>query len=159
MQAADPAVHVVPYTNGRLFDPRDKKWTEDNATRYACHRFSNSSTGGGGTPYQEKYEAAFNWSQQVMDPSTEYWQKTIAEDVGGVQKAGNCSGVYVDQIASYYAEACYGEGTSGAGSRWADGNRATLEQAVKAVGPGKVVISESNAEAYLGSLHAYLAIC
>ena len=26
------------------------------------------------------------------------------------------------------------------------------------VGPGKVIISESNAEAYLGSLHAYLAI-
>jgi hypothetical protein len=29
---------------------------------------------------------------------------------------------------------------------------------VRAVGPGKVLISESNAEAYLGSLHAYLAL-
>lgn len=57
------------------------------------------------------------------------------------------------------AEPCYrGQGRTGGGSRWADGNRATLEGAVRAVGPGKVLISESNAEAYLGSLHAYLAL-
>ena len=31
-------------------------------------------------------------------------------------------------------------------------------KAVEAAGPGKVVISESNAEAYLGSMHAFLAI-
>ena len=93
-----------------------------------------------------------------MDPSTPYWQQSIAAAAASVQQAGNTSGVYIDQIASYYAEPCYGEGSSGGGSRWADGNRATLDQAVAAVGPGKVIISESNAEAYLGSLHAYLAI-
>ena len=57
-----------------------------------------------------------------------------------------------------YAESCYGKSRSGGGSRWADGNRATLAAAVQAVGPGKVLISESNAEAYMGSLHAYLAL-
>ena len=68
--------------------------------------------------------------------------------------------VYVDQIASYYAEPCSDGGgahrniTGGGGSSWADGNRATLKKAVEAVGPGRVLISESNAEAYLGSLHA-----
>ena len=84
-----------------------------------------------------------------MDPATDYWQDTIAADVGRAQKAGNTSGVYIDQIASMYASSCYSHGHSGGGSKWADGNRATLEKAVKAVGPGKVVISESNAEAYL----------
>ena len=67
----------------------------------------------------------------------------------------------MDQIASYYAEPCSdGGGThrnttgGGGGSSWADGNRATLEKAVEALGPGRALISESNAEAYLGSLHA-----
>ena len=38
MQAAVPPVYVVPYTNGRLFDPRDAKYTADGAERFACHR-------------------------------------------------------------------------------------------------------------------------
>eukprot|EP01043_Picozoa_sp_COSAG02_P126671 COSAG02_NODE_63947_length_262_cov_0.527607_2_plen_41_part_01 len=33
-----------------------------------------------------------------------------------------------------------------------------LDPAVKAAGPGRMIISETNAEAYLGSLHAYLAL-
>ena len=127
-------------------------------SRFACHRFDPSSEGGEGSPYTEKYEASFNWSQQVMDPGTTYWQDTISAAVRDAHKAGNTSGVYVDQIASMYASSCYGHGHSGGGSRWADGNRATLEKAAKSIGPGKVLISESNAEAYLSSLHAYLAI-
>ena len=99
----------------------------------------------------------------LMDPATAYWQATIATAVGGVQKAGNTSGVYLDQTASYYAEPCSNrggqkEGRFGGGSRWADGNRATLEAAARAVGAGNAVVSESNAEAYLGSLHAYMAV-
>jgi hypothetical protein len=56
------------------------------------------------------------------------------------------------------AAQCFRNGSSGGGSRWADGNRALFEASVKAAGPRKVIISESNAEAYMGSLHAYLAI-
>ena len=145
------SVHVVPYTNGRLFDPRDQKYVADNAEQFACHRAF-------GKPYTERYEAGRNWSFVTMDPGTSYWQRTVAQAVGAAQRAGNTSGVYVDQIASMYAESCYGKSRSGGGSRWADGNRATLAAAVQAVGPGKVLISESNAEAYMGSLHAYLAL-
>eukprot|EP01044_Picomonas_judraskeda_P019080 COSAG03_NODE_3941_length_1750_cov_1.251816_1_plen_157_part_00 len=72
----------------------------------------------------------------------------------------NTSGVYIDQIASANAEACYDSqrGKAGGGSAWANGYRNALTKAVAAVGPGKVIISESNSEAYLGSLHAFLAI-
>lgn len=141
----------VPYTNGRLFDPRDAKYTTDGAERFACHRPF-------GKPYTESYEGGRTWRFVTMDPGTKYWQTTIAAAAGAAVRAGNTSGVYIDQIASYYAELCYNESTSGGGSRWANGNRAALQGAVEAAGPGKVVISESNAEAYLGSLHAYLAI-
>ena len=145
-------VHVVPYTNGRLFDPRDKKFTIDHAAKFACRRSVK------GKPYTERYEHGRNWSFVTMDPGQQYWQKTVVEAVRDAQKAGNTSGVYIDQIASYYAEPCYGYNETGGGARWAKGNRATLSNAVKAIGPGRVIISESNAEAYLGSLHAYLAI-
>jgi hypothetical protein len=85
MQSA--RVHVVPYTNGRLFDPRDRKYADDQAKRFACHR----PLGGG--PYTERYEAGRNWSFVTMDPAQEYWQDTIAQAVGRVQRAGNTSGV------------------------------------------------------------------
>jgi hypothetical protein len=94
--AAHCALGSEPDTNGRLFDPRDRKYTSDSAEQYACRRPF-------GQPYREKYEAGpqWNWSFVTMDPGTEYWQTTIAAAVGGVQRAGNTSGVYVDQIASY----------------------------------------------------------
>ena len=168
MQAATPPVHVVPYTNGRLFDPRDPKYKADNAEGAACYRPSGSSGSSSSShsssntvqrlPYTESYEAGRDWRFVAMDPSTEYWQTTIAGAVGAAAAAGNTSGVYIDQIASYYAQSCFNETHSGGGSRWADGNRAVLEKAIKAVGPGRVIISESNAEAYIGSLHAFLAI-
>jgi len=151
MQAAN--VHVVPYTNGRIFDPHNPKYHRDNAKQFACHQPLSDK------PFGEKYsDMAYPFI--LMDPGTRYWQATIAAAVGGVQKAGNTSGVYLDQTASYYAEPCYGKEPlrTGGGARWADGNRATLEAATRAVGPGNVVVSESNAEAYLGSLHGYLAV-
>ena len=64
----------------------------------------------------------------------------------------------LDQLASFYAEVCHTPGLAKAGVSWADGSRQIAQQTIRAIGPGKVLISESNAEAYLGSLHAYLAI-
>ena len=115
------------------------------------------------------------------DPSTEYWQAKVSEAVGKIATEFGTSGVYMDQIASMCkakaaavasspaavkkllstdAEACYDaeSGKAGGGAAWADGYRTALAKAVEAAGPGKVVISESNAEAYLGSMHAFLAI-
>ena len=94
------SVHVVPYTNGRLFDPRDQKYVADNAEQFACHRAF-------GKPYTERYEAGRNWSFVTMDPGTGYWQRTVAQAVGAAQQAGNTSGVYVDQIASMCAPLNY----------------------------------------------------
>ena len=64
------------------------------------------------------------------------------------------------KLLSTDAEACYDaeSGKAGGGAAWADGYRTALAKAVEAAGPGKGVISESNAEAYLGSMHAFLAI-
>lgn len=196
-------VHVVPYTNGRLFDPRNPDWLIDNASLYACGDAS-------GTLYGEKYEsdAAHNFTFRVMDPSSKYWQSKVARVVAQIANSSRVHGVYIDQIASYYAEPCRRDQsvtsflqshhsvhsinktvvstriganvnvnanesfrrttvrryashenhqiTFGGGAAWASGEAAVLERAIAE--SGVMIISESNAEAYLGSLHAYLAL-
>ena len=151
-------VNVVPYINGRLFDPRLSAWTEEAANDSACRQFSGA--GRVGAPYWEKYEQHRNWSFAVMDPTSTYWQEKVPSVARAIQQAGNTSGIYIDQLASYYPQVCFSNrGRHGAaGSAWADGVRRTLHSAVAAVGPGKVIISESNNEAYIGSLHANLAL-
>lgn len=154
---ASGAVHVVPYTNGRVFDRREPKWGHDNASRFSCNHFRGGLSGTP-RPYTEKYEAAANFSFAVMDPASAYWQKTIAGAAGTIALAHNVSGVYIDETASAYAQLCWHDNGSSGGAAWANGNRALLSATERAIGPNRAVISESNAEAYLGSLHAYLAI-
>jgi hypothetical protein len=143
-------VDVCADTNGRVFDRRQPKWEADGATRFSCNHF-----GAAGQSYTEKYEANRNWSFAVMDPATEYWRRTIASLAGTIAQAHNVSGVYIDQTASAYAQLCWHrDGSCGGGAAWANGQRALLRAAEAAVGPNRVIVSESNAEAYLGSLHA-----
>ena len=52
------------------------------------------------------------------------------------------------------AQPCSGK----AGSHYADGVRKMYETDREMMGKDKIVISESNAEAYIGSLHANLAL-
>ena len=143
-------VHVVPYTNGRVFDPSSPvskpKWEADGASRYTCNHYR-------GGPLTEKYEAAANFSFAVMDPASQYWQSTVADVARDVVFRHNVSGVYIDETASAYAQLCWhgnrsdGRVVSAGGAAWAHGNRALLQATVEAVGPNRAVISESNAEA------------
>lgn len=141
-------------------EPQAAKNIADHTIDFACH-------GHDGKPL------VYTLPDQLirMDPSSKYWQQAVANTTKQVADAGT-DGVYLDQTASYYASMCFqssgsgsrwadgnrSNGSSGGGSRWADGNRAIFEASVKAAGPQKAIISESNAEAYMGSLHAYLAI-
>ena len=82
--------------------PTIQNTTETTPKQFACHQPLSDK------PFGEKYsDMAYPFI--LMDPGTRYWQATIAAAVGGVQKAGNTSGVYLDQTASYYAEPCYGK--------------------------------------------------
>ena len=77
-------------------------------------------------------------------------QRPFSHFVAGV----GTDGLYVDQYASMQAQPCGGQ----ADSHWADGVRGVFETQRAMMGNGKIVISESNAEAYIGSLHANLAL-
>jgi hypothetical protein len=36
-QMRDAGIHVVPYTNGRLFDPSIAQWNATNASAHMCY--------------------------------------------------------------------------------------------------------------------------
>ena len=106
----------------------------------------------------------------VMDPASEYWQRTVAAVAGSIAGEFNTSGIYIDQIAAMYAQPCFRNGsrehngwsghngTAGGGSMWADGYRALLDAATESTGKGRAIFSESNGDAYLGSLHGYMSV-
>lgn len=68
--------------------------------------------------------------------------------------------MYTDQIACAHSEACYAEGPAHAtnASSWAAGSEALLQAMARKMGPGKVLISESQDESKMGGLHAFLSI-
>eukprot|EP01048_Picozoa_sp_COSAG05_P006782 COSAG05_NODE_457_length_9624_cov_14.129554_2_plen_852_part_00 len=157
-------IHTVPYINGRLMDPTLHSYSTEGAS-HACLNFH-------GAPYTEKYEndEAHKDGLVVMDPASAWWQQAIASAAGSISTTYNTSGIYIDQIAAMYAEPCYRDplqahtswsghnGTGGGGSRWADGYRTLLDAASAAVGKRRAVFSESNGEAYMGSLHGYMSV-
>jgi hypothetical protein len=157
-------VRTVPYINGRLMDPTLPSYTSQGA-QHACLSFN-------GQPFSEKYEndAAHKAGLIVMDPASTWWQQTIATAAGVIANTYNTSGVYIDQVSAMYAEPCTRNplqahshwsghnGTAGGGTQWADGYRALLDAASTAVGPGRAIFSESNGEAYMGSLDGYMAV-
>ena len=130
-------------------DPGLLMWARDGADTFACKHQSG----------KHYIESTHYTNFSVMDPSTVYWQKKISSVAGSIVSTHNTSGIYLDQLASFYAELCHEPGVAKGGTSWADGSRQIAKQTIEAIGPGKVLISESNAEAYLGDLHAYLAIC
>ena len=146
-------IHVVPYTNGRLFDPSIPKFQTDNAITHMC----NSSDG----PYRERYHStgpAANISFFLADPADQYWQDIFIAIATEMRVAG-VDGLYIDQLASYFPQPCFGrvDGAPAAGSAWADGGRKVFSDVATALGPNAAVFSESNAEAYIGDLHGSMA--
>jgi hypothetical protein len=145
VQAA--GVRVIPYTNGRVDDPNVPSFKSDGAIRYMC----NGSAG----PYREEFNAfPRNISFFVPDPGALYWQQQMGIVARNLAVNHGTNGIYVDQYASMWAQPCNGQ----AGSHWADGVRAVFETQRQYMGQDKIVISESNGEAYIGSLHANLAL-
>lgn len=146
-EAQAAGVRIIPYTNGRIDDPNVPSFESDGAVRYMC----NGSAG----PYREEFNSfPRNISFFVPDPGALYWQHQMGTLARNLAVSYGTDGLYVDQYSSMWAQPCNGQ----AGSHWADGVRAVFETQRQYMGHDKIVISESNAEAYIGSLHANLAL-
>jgi hypothetical protein len=85
MRAA--GIHVVPYTNGRLFDPSVAAFNATNASAHMC----SSSTG----PYREVYHTtgpAANISFFLADPADGYWREIFVAIAKQMRQAGVAAG-------------------------------------------------------------------
>ena len=73
----------------------------------------------------------------------------------------NLDGVYIDQIGAAAPKLCYDASHGhavGGGSWWTDGYRALLQQTRTHAGDQAGLVTESNAEPYMGSLNSYLTL-
>ena len=95
---------------------------------------------------------------RVMDPSQPLMQETWSDVVGTIATSFGTAGVYSDEVADAHSEACYDRSNGTNASSWTAGAQALLSEMARKMGPGKVLMSESNNEVMMGDLHAFLAI-
>jgi hypothetical protein len=146
-QHAGITARVVPYTNGRIWDPADGL---SDLTAATCN-------GRDQKPYTEVYHVG-GVEFRVMDPSQPLMRTTWSDAVGTIATSFNTSGVYTDEVSDAHSEACYNQANGTNASSWTAGSQVLLsEMAIKA-GPGKAIISESCNEVHMADLNAYLAI-
>lgn len=98
---------VVPYTNGRLWDTRDRK-NEDYA--FTARGLAGSAKKTDGTPFTESYRSLeIDGSKvvfAVMCPGSKVWKDTIAENNRRLIQEYGLDGVYMDQISCAHPILC-----------------------------------------------------
>lgn len=152
-------VRVVPYINGRLWDVATASWKADNAQAFAAKSAKPVSGNPGQALYVEQYGSGA--SLAVMCPATPQWQSLIEGVVAQVAALGT-DGVYVDQVSAAYPVPCYDPThghTVGGGNWWSGGYNKMIAAARDGVPRNDfLVISEANAETYMGTLGGYLSL-
>jgi hypothetical protein len=171
MQAS--GIHAVPYTNGRLFDVTSKVGNDTKGQPWKCDSAradwlaNNNSALAGACGRNACTTCNPFWAESynhrtfaVMNPSTNYWQSRVAANAKMLGQHYGTAGVYIDQVTSTFPQLCATDGVVVAGAGWANGTRALLRRAAIAAGgsQSKLVISESNAEAYVGSAAGSMAL-
>ncbi|MDO5580951.1 MAG: DUF6259 domain-containing protein [Planctomycetia bacterium] len=149
--------HIIPYTNGRLWDTRDKK-NQD-------YQFSSSGKAGvcineAGAPCLESYRSKeIDGSRVVfgvMCPASKVWKEKMTENIQKLVCQCGLDGVYMDQIAAGTPCLCcnpnHGHPLYG-GSWWTEGYRDILKNARKIIPKDKIFASECNAEFCVNLIH------
>lgn len=146
-------IKVMPYINGRLWDPRNDSWRAEKAAS-ACAKDAQ------GLKYVEVY--ASKVALAVMCPTTALWQKKISSTVQRLIAECGVNAVYIDQISAAPAKLCFDAGhphAPGGGDFWVGGYRELLVQtraAAKAADDQAMLTTEDAAEPFADLLDAFL---
>lgn len=149
----EAGVRVMPYINGRLWDPQTDSWFADGAADASTKNREQKK-------YIESYQSHIVLA--AMCPSTELWQNKIAGIVERLAGDFGVSGVYVDQIASAPPNLCFDRTHGhpvGGGDFWVRGYERLLAKAKtqgKAANSQLALTTEDAAEAYGGYIDAFL---
>lgn len=142
-EAQERGTHVVPYINGRLWDPGSNSWATQNGNQLAARKFD-------GTLYTEVYGSMI--ANAVACPSTKEWRSTISGLVNRLISDIGVDGVYIDQICAASGVPCYAdnhEHAPGGGSWWHEAYRKLLTETRNAMPSKGVLTTEENAECFM----------
>ena len=154
-------VRVAPYINGRIFDQGTASWIADSGKAHAAKAPVGTPTLNSSNValYEESYGSKAKFA--VMCPHTTYWQTTIADVVGKLVNDYGTDGVYIDQVAAAGPRPCFDKTHGhpvGGGNHWVSGYGAMLTAVRKQAGSDAVVLTESNAEPFMGDLNVFLTL-
>ncbi len=144
--------HVMPYINGRLWDPSNKSWKNENGKDAAALKSD-------GTCYTEVYGSRV--PNNAMCPYTKKWQDKIAAVVSQMFREYKTAGIYIDQISAAEGKLCYNPNHGhplGGGSFWHEGYRKMLIQIKEKMDKDKIITSEENAECWIDLIDANLIV-
>lgn len=136
--------HVVPYINGRLWDPLSEAFRTYHGDRALCVKRD-------GSYYEEVYRSQV--PHNVSCPSSEIWQRVQGDVIDSISKRLSTAGVYIDQVACAAPDLCYNpdhDHSLGGGNWWAKGYRDMYQAArARSINDGQILATEECAECYI----------
>lgn len=146
--------HVMPYINGRLWDPATESYRTRNGKDASCRRPD-------GALYTEVYPTSIV-PNTVTCPSSPIWNDVILELADRIQDELHTDGLYIDQIAAAAPYPCYAPNhghPAGGGEFWYHSYRDMMKELrANHLRKGNVVFSEENAECYIPSFDILLTV-
>ena len=143
---------VMPYINGRLWDPAAKTWKSKKAFNYAAKQDDGSFV-------TEIYGSKV--PLHPMCPHTKFWQDTVKGLVQRIFKELKTTGVYIDQIGASWPHPCFNPNHKhplGCGNYWYLGYRKLLSEIRKIMPKDKIITTEENAECWIDQFDAQLVL-
>ena len=150
--------YVMPYTNGRLWDTRDRG-AED--WQFSAVGSAGVCRRGNGSIVTETYRSKERDGSKVvlgvMCPGSQVWKDKVAENDCRLINEVGLKGVYMDQIAAGSPVSCeaptHGHPLGG-GSWWVGEYKKMLQGIRGRIPADRIMASECNAETYVNLLDA-----
>ena len=146
--------HVVPYINGRLWDPDADSYKARNGASASCRKPD-------GTLYTEIYPTS-KVLNTVTCPATSLWHTMITELVDRIQSELKTNGVYIDQVACAAPQPCWNKSHGhalGGGDFWHKGYRKLMSDLrASHLRADNIFISEEQAECYIDMFDILLTV-
>lgn len=150
----DKGCQVMPYINGRLWDPGTESYALRNGKDASCRRAD-------GALYTEVYPTS-NVPNSVTCPSSPIWKSIILELADRIQNELQTNGLYIDQVAAAAPYPCYASNHShpkGGGEFWYKAYKDIMDELrANHLKKGNIVFSEENAECYIPCFDILLTV-
>ncbi len=143
-EATAMGAHIVPYINGRIWDPKSEAFKTYDGANNCCIKRD-------GAFYEEVYHSQV--PHYAACPGSPGWQAIQKNIVHRIANELSTEGVYIDQIGCAAPYPCYNAAHGhavGEGSWWVDSYRKLYTEARKeSLRPGQILMTEECAECYI----------